>query len=65
MTGFLSRVQRRGMWVAFLLMAAYAPFTAWLSDDDTWFLSIVVAGLVATVLIADDHERGSRRASRD
>ncbi|WP_254550866.1 hypothetical protein [Catellatospora tritici] len=46
-------------------MAAYAPFTAWLSDDDTWFLSIVVAGLVATVLIADDLQRGSRRVGRD
>ncbi|MEV4414778.1 hypothetical protein [Catellatospora sp. NPDC049609] len=65
MTGFLSRAQRRGLWAAFLLMAAYAPFTAWLSDDDTWFLSIVVAGLVATVLIADDAQRGSRRVSRD
>ncbi|WP_155372513.1 hypothetical protein [Catellatospora vulcania] len=65
MTGFLSRVQRRGMWAAFLVMSAYAPFTAWLSDDDTWFLSIVVAGLVATVLIADDVERGSRRVRRD
>ncbi|GAA1422912.1 hypothetical protein ACFQZ4_47800 [Catellatospora coxensis] len=65
MTGFLSHAQRRGMWAAFLLMAAYAPFTAWLSDDDTWFLSIVVAGLVATVLLADDRERGARRARRD
>ncbi|GIG00992.1 hypothetical protein [Catellatospora citrea] len=65
MTGFLSRVQRRGLWAAFLLMAAYAPFTAWLTDDATWFLSIVVAGLVATVLIADDFERDARRARRD
>ncbi|GAA2354518.1 hypothetical protein Cme02nite_47610 [Catellatospora methionotrophica] len=53
------------MWAAFLVMAAYAPFTAWLSDDDTWFLSIVVACLVATVLIADDSARAARRVKRD
>ncbi|MEV0454991.1 hypothetical protein [Catellatospora methionotrophica] len=65
MTGFLTLRQRRGMWAAFLVMAAYAPFTAWLSDDDTWFLSIVVACLVATVLIADDSARAARRVKRD
>jgi hypothetical protein len=60
--GFLSRVQRRLMWVGFTVLAVYAPFAARVTEDASWLFSVVIAGMLATVLIADDAE--SRRVVR-
>jgi hypothetical protein len=59
---FLSERQRRVAWVAFLVAALQAPFAAKLIDDASWLFAVVVAGLVATVILADD---ASRRRSRN
>ncbi|GAA1592605.1 hypothetical protein [Actinoplanes couchii] len=55
--GFLSERQRQFAWVGFLLAAFQAPLAAKLVDDASWFFAVVVAGLVATVIIADDAQR--------
>jgi NhaP-type Na+/H+ or K+/H+ antiporter len=55
--GFLSERQRRVAWVAFLLAAFQAPLAAKLIHDASWFFAVVVAGLVAIVIIADDASR--------
>ena len=60
--GFLSRGQRRLAWVGFGALAAEAPAMAAWARDDSWLLSVTVAGLVAVVIIADDAER--RRTAR-
>jgi hypothetical protein len=54
--GFLSRGQRRLAWIGFGALAAEAPATAAWARDDSWLLSVTVAGLVAVVIIADDVE---------
>jgi len=53
----LSKAQRRLAWFGFVLLGAYAPVVAYAKPDDTWMLSITVAGLVAMVLIIDDFRR--------
>jgi len=60
--GFLSRVQRRWMWIGFTVLAVYAPFAARITEDASWLLSVTVAGMLAVVLVADDTE--SRRVPR-
>ena len=55
--GFLTRGQRRLAWVGFGALAAEAPAIAAWARDDSWLLSVTVAGLVAVVIIADDAER--------
>jgi hypothetical protein len=55
--GFLSERQRQVAWVGFFLAALQAPMAAKLIDDASWFFAVVVAGLVATVIIADDLQR--------
>ena len=56
-TGFLSARQRRWAWFGFLLAALQAPLAARLLPDDSWLFSLCVAGMVATVIIADDSRR--------
>ncbi|GAA4927902.1 hypothetical protein [Actinoplanes utahensis] len=55
--GFLSERQRRLAWLGFLLASFQAPLAAKLVDDASWFLAVVVALVVATVIIADDAQR--------
>jgi hypothetical protein len=55
--GFLSERQRRIAWVGFLLAAFQAPLAAKLVPDGSWLFAVVVAGLVATVILADDAQR--------
>jgi hypothetical protein len=55
--GFLSPRQRRIAWLAFLLAAFQAPLAARLVDDASWLFAVCVAGLVATVIVADDAAR--------
>jgi hypothetical protein len=64
--GFLSRGQRRLAWIGFGALAAEAPAVAAWARDDSWLLSVTVAGLVAVVIIADDAERrpGARVETR-
>jgi hypothetical protein len=52
--GILGQRRRRLAWLGFLLLAAYAPVVAWLTDDDTWMMPLTVAGLVGYVIIVDD-----------
>jgi hypothetical protein len=56
-TGFLTQRQRRFAWLGFLLLACQAPVSAKMLPDDSWLLSIVVALMVATVIMADDAMR--------
>ncbi len=60
--GFLSRTQRRWMWIGFTVLAAYAPFAARVTEDASWLFSVVIASMLAIVLVADDTE--SRRVTR-
>jgi len=55
--GFLSMRQRRLAWVGFILAALQAPLAARLIDDASWLFSLCVAGMVATVILADDAQR--------
>jgi hypothetical protein len=55
--GFLSERQRRFAWLGFFLAALQAPMAAKIIDDASWLFAVVVAGLVATVIIADDVQR--------
>jgi hypothetical protein len=55
--GFLSERQRQFAWVGFFLAALQAPMAARLIADASWLFAVVVAGLVATVIIADDLQR--------
>jgi hypothetical protein len=55
--GILGRRQRGLAWFGFLVMAAHAPFVAWLMPGDDWLLSVVVAALVAFVIVIDDLRR--------
>jgi hypothetical protein len=61
--GFLSMRQRRWAWLGFLLTALQAPLSAHLVADASWMFSLCVAGMVATVIIADDAQR--RRPVRE
>jgi len=56
-SGFLSARQRRWAWLGFVLTALQAPVSARLLSDDSWFFSVCVALMVATVIIADDARR--------
>jgi hypothetical protein len=56
-SGFLSARQRRWAWVGFLLAALQAPLSARLLTDASWMFCLCVAGMVATVIIADDARR--------
>jgi hypothetical protein len=56
-TGFLSRRQRRWAWIGFVLAALQAPISARFVPDDSWLFCLCVAGMVATVIIADDSRR--------
>ncbi|MFC0526962.1 hypothetical protein [Phytohabitans kaempferiae] len=56
-SGFLSPRQRRLAWLGFFLLSCQAPVAAKLLPDDSWLLSIVVALMVATVIMADDSMR--------
>jgi hypothetical protein len=56
-TGFLTDRQRRLAWVAFLVAAVQAPLAAKLIDDASWLFAVVVSGVVATVILADDAYR--------
>jgi hypothetical protein len=66
--GFLSPRQRRWAWFGFLLAALQAPLAAVLVSDASWLFSVCVAGMVATVIVADDARRHrpveSRASSR-
>jgi hypothetical protein len=65
---FLSARQRRWAWFAFVIAALQAPLAAALVDDASWLFSLCVAGMVATVIIADDAGRrrpATVRVSRD
>lgn len=62
-TGFLTPRQRKLAWLGFVLLALQAPVAAKLLPDDSWMLSIVVAIMVATVILADDVTR--RRAATE
>jgi len=68
-SGFLSLRQRRWAWIGFLLAALQAPLSAHLLPDASWLFCLCVAGMVATVIIADDAERrrpvAARRPSSD
>jgi hypothetical protein len=55
--GFLSARQRRWAWLGFVLTALQAPASARLLPDDSWFFSVCVALMVATVILADDAAR--------
>jgi hypothetical protein len=55
--GFLSERQRRLAWVGFMLAAFQAPLAAKLVADASWLFAVVVAGVVATVILADDAQR--------
>jgi len=55
--GFLSETQRRLAWVGFLLAAFQAPLAAMVINDASWLFAVVVAGVVATVILADDAQR--------
>jgi hypothetical protein len=59
--GFLSEPHRRLAWLGFLLAAFQAPLAAKLINDASWLFAVVVAGVVATVILADDAQR--RRGS--
>lgn len=68
--GVLGRNQRRWAWIVFVALAGYAPVVAYVLSaplvahtlsQDSWMLSVTVAGLVAVVLIVDDAKR--RRAT--
>jgi hypothetical protein len=59
-TGFLSARQRRWAWFGFLLAAFQAPLAARLVTDASWLFSLCVAGMVATVIVADDADRRRR-----
>jgi len=56
-TGFLSARQRRWAWFGFVLAALQAPLAAKLINDASWLFSLCVAGMVATVIVADDARR--------
>jgi len=58
--GFLTTVQRRIAWVAFLLLAIQTPIAAKALTDDSWTMSLAVAGLVAVVILADETYRGQK-----
>lgn len=60
--GYLSERQRRFAWLGFLLVSFQAPLAANLIDDASWLFAVVVAGLVAAVILADDATR--RRPAR-
>ena len=62
--GVLGPRQRRLAWLAFMTLAAHAPFVAYSVPDDTWVLSIAVAGLVAYVIVVDDIQRRKPHPSR-
>jgi hypothetical protein len=55
--GFLSEPHRRLAWLGFLLAAFQAPLAAKLINDASWLFAVVVAGVVATVILADDAQR--------
>ena len=59
-TGFLTAVQRRCAWLAFLLLAIQTPIAATALTDDSWTMSLAVAGLVAVVILADEAARGQK-----
>jgi hypothetical protein len=40
-----------------MLAAFQAPLAAALIDDASWLFAVVVAGVVATVILADDAQR--------
>jgi hypothetical protein len=63
-TGFLSARQRRWAWFGFLLVALQAPLAARLVDDASWLFALCVAGMVATVIMADDAGRRRPAPSR-
>lgn len=56
-SGFLSARQRRWAWFGFVLAALQAPLAARFVDDGSWLFSLVVAGMVATIILADDAQR--------
>jgi hypothetical protein len=63
-TGFLSTRHRRWAWCGFLLAALQAPLAAILVDDASWLFSLCVAGMVATIIVADDARRHRPAAAR-
>lgn len=58
--GFLTAVQRRCAWVAFILLAIQTPIAAKALTDESWTMSLAVAGLVAVVILADEAARGTK-----
>ena len=49
-------------WVAFLVLAAYAPVLAALTHDDAYLFPLAVSAMVGYAIVVDDHLR--RRAAR-
>jgi hypothetical protein len=49
--------QRRFAWLAFLAIAAQAPLSARLLQDDSWLLSILVGMMIGTLILVDDAQR--------
>lgn|GEM_PF-1448707 len=62
--GVLGPRRRRLAWLAFVTLALHAPFVAHSLPDDTWMLSVAVAGLVAFVILVDDIQRRKPDPSR-
>jgi hypothetical protein len=55
--------RRRLAWIAFVLLAGYAPVVAAVRPGDDWLLSVTVAGLVGYVLVVDDVLRRRQSAA--
>jgi hypothetical protein len=60
--GLFTPRRRRLAWLGFVLLAAYAPLTSWLTRDDTYLMPLTVAGMIGYAIIVDDHLR--RRAAK-
>jgi hypothetical protein len=63
--GLLSRGQRTLAWIGFIALAVLAPFSARLLPDASWLFSVVVAGMVGVLILADDAERRRRPRPED
>jgi hypothetical protein len=64
-SGFLSTRHRRLAWLGFILVAMQAPVAARLVNDASWLFCLCVAGMLATIIIADDTARRRPATVRD
>jgi hypothetical protein len=63
-SGFLTSQHRRLLWLGFFLAAVQAPVAARMVNDASWLFALCVAGMVATVILADDVRRGRPEPAR-